>query len=86
METKTFPETWRDRFFERYQESLRFGEVCEEGERELLALLDFKEVSVLILESSSRRKLYEMEEMAGECALRALYEAGRLFALQKVFS
>ena len=78
------PETWRDRFFERYQESLRFGEVCEEGERELLALLDFKEVSVLILESSSRRKLYEMEEMAGECALR-LYMKPEDYSITKGF-
>ncbi len=64
------PQNWRDHFFERYQESLRFGDFCEEAEKEILTLLDFKEVPALVLESSSRRELYEMKEMAGECPLR----------------
>lgn len=68
------PQNWRDCFFDRYQDSLRFGEVCEEGEREILALLDLKEIPTLILESSNRRKLYAMEEMAGECPLRLYFE------------
>lgn len=68
------PENWRERFFERYQESLKFGEACEEGEQEILALLDFKEIPALVLESSRRRTLYEPEELAGECALRILIQ------------
>lgn len=64
------PENWRERFFERYQEGLQFSDICEQGEREILALLDFKEIPVLVLESCKRRELYQMKELAGECALR----------------
>ncbi|MBS5118552.1 MAG: nucleotidyltransferase family protein [Clostridium sp.] len=78
------PQNWRERFFERYQESLQFGESCDEGERELLALLDLKEIPVLVLESSKRRNLYEMKELAGECALR-LYLMREDYSLTKGF-
>ena len=63
------PQQWRDRFFERYQESLRFGDICTEGEQEFLALLESREIPALIVGSSSRRLLYEMPEMAGVCSL-----------------
>ncbi len=64
------PENWRERFFERYQESLQFSDICEKEEREILALLDVKEVPTLLLESCKRRELYQMKELAGECVLR----------------
>ena len=60
------------------------GNLVKKGEREILALLDFKEVSALVLESSSRRKLYEKEELAGECALR-LYLKPEDYLLTKGF-
>lgn len=76
------PQQWRDRFFERYQESLRFGDICTEGEQEFLALLESREISALIVGSSSRRLLYEMPEMAGVCSL-CLYMNTENYVLAK---
>lgn len=64
------PERWRDHFFERYQEALRFGESCEEGEKEILTLLDMREVSCVVLGSSSLRNLYQVPEAAANNPLR----------------
>ena len=60
------PQHWRECFFERYLESLRFGESCEEGERELLTLFDLREIPAVLMLSGNRRGLYERPEMAGE--------------------
>lgn len=63
------PERWRERFFERYQEALRYGEICNEAEREILTLLEMKEISCIILASCGVRDLYQVKEMAGNSPL-----------------
>ena len=63
------PPRWRDRFFERYQESLLFGQICSEAEKEILTLLEMKEISCTILASSSVRDLYQVQEMASNSPL-----------------
>ena len=54
-----------------------------ESER-ILALFDFKEIPVLVLESSKRRNLYEMKELSGECALR-IYLKQEHYSIAKGF-
>lgn len=76
------PQQWRDRFFERYQESLRLGDTCEKTEKHLLEFLEKRKISVLVVESTSRRQLYAMKEMAGVCALR-LYMDSENYVLVK---
>ena len=39
------PDKWRERFFERYQEALLFGENCNESVKEVLTWLDMREIS-----------------------------------------
>lgn len=69
------PERWRDHFFERYQEALRFGESCEEGEKEILTLLDMREVSCIVLGSSSLRNLYQIPEASANHSLRLFLDS-----------
>lgn len=73
---------WRERFFERYQSALRYGETCEESEREILALLDMKEIPCTILTSSSIRELYQLKETAANNPLR-LFLSGEDYTLAK---
>lgn len=63
------PERWRERFFDRYQEALRYGEICNQAEREILTLLEMKEISCIILASCGIRDLYQVKEMAGNSPL-----------------
>lgn len=64
------PPRWRDHFFERYQQALRFGEACEDGEREILTLLDMMKVPCIILASCAVRTFYQIQETAGNSPLR----------------
>lgn len=67
------PERWKTRFYERYSDALIFNESCEEGEREILVLLETRKVPALILASSRRRSLYPRDEMAGESSLKLFF-------------
>lgn len=58
------PDKWMDRFFKRYQESLQFGENCDESFKEVLTWLDMREVSCTILTSESVRGFYKIAEAA----------------------
>ncbi|MCI8659383.1 MAG: nucleotidyltransferase family protein [Lachnospiraceae bacterium] len=68
------PDRWRDRFFERYQEALLFGENCEESFRELLMWLDMREVSCTLLTSISMRELYKLPETAENTPVQILLD------------
>lgn len=68
------PERWMERFFERYQEALRFGDVCEEAEREILTLLDMMEIPCIILTTSRIRCLYQIQEMSANNPLRLMLD------------
>ena len=61
---ETVPEKWRDRFFKRYQESLQFGENCEESLKEVLTWLNMREVSCTVLTTETVRGLYKLPETA----------------------
>ena len=79
---ETVPERWRERFFDRYQEALRFGDICNEAEREILTLLEMKEISCIILASCGIRDLYQVKEMAGNSPL-ILYLDNESYTLVK---
>lgn len=64
------PERWMNRFYDRYQECLVNGDNCENGEKEVLTLLDMEEVSCIVLSSSTVRGLYELAETADLSPLR----------------
>lgn len=68
------PSRWRDRFFERYQEALLFGENCDESFRELLMWLDMREVSCTLLTSVSMRDLYKLPETAENTPVQILLD------------
>lgn len=61
---------WRERFFDQYQAALRYSEIWQEAELEILALMDMKEVPCTILTSSSIRELYQLQEAAANNPLR----------------
>ena len=58
------PERWHSRFFERYQESLQFGEHCRDSIKEVLTWLDMREISCTILTSEFVRDYYQIAEAA----------------------
>lgn len=64
------PDTWRDRFFSKYQSSLRYAGDYERCEQEILNLLNMRGVPAVVLESSSNRRLYQIKEAAGNSPLR----------------
>ncbi len=61
---ETVPDKWRDRFFKRYQESLQFGENCEESLKEVLTWLNMREISCTVLTSETVRGFYRLPETA----------------------
>ena len=73
------PSRWRDRFFERYQEALLFGENCDESFRELLMWLDMREVSCTLLTSVSMRELYKLPETAENTPVQILLDEEIIF-------
>lgn len=76
------PERWQNKFFERYQEALRFGEVYRDAEKEILMLMDMMEVPCIILASSGIRSLYQIPESAANSPLR-LYLDSESYTLAK---
>lgn len=68
------PERWQERFFERYQEALKFSDVCEEDEQEILMMMDMMELSCVVLTSCKVRRLYQIPEMAGSSPLRLMFD------------
>jgi len=76
------PERWQNRFFERYQESLLYGQSCETAEREILALLDMENIPCIVLASTTVRRMYELPETADLSPLR-LYLSPEGYTLVK---
>lgn len=68
------PDRWRERFFERYQESLLFGENCDESLKEVLMWLDMREISCILLTSVSIRELYKLPETAENTPVQILLD------------
>jgi len=75
---------WQERFFERYQEALRFGDVCMEAENEILMLFDMDQVPCTILASCGIRNLYPLPESAANSPLR-LYFSSESYVQAKGF-
>ena len=46
------PDRWRERFFQRYQESLLFGENCKQAIQEMFVWLDMREISCTVLRAA----------------------------------
>lgn len=70
--SEKIPERWRNRFFERYQEALRFGENSAASEKEILTLFDMQQISCVVLASSNFRNLYKLPETSANLPLRLL--------------
>ncbi len=68
------PDKWRERFFKRYQESLQFGEYCEESLKEVLTWLDMMGISCTILTSESVREFYKLPETAENSPIQIFLE------------
>lgn len=73
------PEKWHSRFFERYQESLQFGEHCKESIKEVLTWLDMREVSCTILASEFVRDYYQIAEAAENSPVQILLDEENYF-------
>lgn len=69
------PEKWQERFFQRFQDALRYGESCAEKQREVFAVLEMMEVPVLVLSSCELREFYPTPEMASNSLLKLLFSA-----------
>ena len=73
------PDKWRERFFERYQEALFFGEYCEEALKEVLTWLDMKNISCTVLTSQSVRNFYKIQEAAANSPLQILMDHEKFY-------
>lgn len=73
------PERWKERFFERYQEALLFGENCREMTQELLSWLDMREISCTLLTYEYLRDFYTLPEMAQNSVLQILLDEENYF-------
>lgn len=76
---ETVPDRWRDRFFQRYQESLLFGENCQEALKEVLTWLDMREISCTVLVSESIRELYKLPETADNSPVQIFLDEDKYF-------
>lgn len=72
--SETVPERWKNRFFERYQEALHFGEKSAASEKEILTLFDMQQISCVVLSSTNFRNLYQLPEMGANASLRLLLD------------
>ncbi|MCI8853977.1 MAG: hypothetical protein HFI31_07745 [Lachnospiraceae bacterium] len=79
---ESIPDKWRERFFERYQESLLFGENYKESIREVLSWLDARGISCTVLLSETVRDLYAIPETADNNPLQ-LFLTEEKFSLVK---
>ena len=68
------PEKWKDRFFERYQESLLFNKNCKNSIDEVLTWLDMRDISCTILTSESLRDYYQIPEVAANSPIEILLD------------
>ena len=64
------PAIFGERFFKRYQEAVRYGEVYEASELEILDAFQALKVPAVILESAAVRRLYHLPETAANSPLR----------------
>ena len=64
------PAIFGERFFKRYQEAVRYGEVYEASELEILDVFQALKVPAVILESAAVRRLYHLPETAANSPLR----------------
>lgn len=69
------PDKWKERFFERYQESLLFGETYKESVKEVLTWLDKRSISCIVLTSEVLRDFYQIPEAADTDPLRLYMDA-----------
>ncbi len=69
------PDKWKERFFERYQESLLFGENYKESVKEVLIWLDKRSISCIVLTSEVLRDFYQIPEAADTDPLRLYMDA-----------
>lgn len=76
------PEKWKTRFFERYQESLLFGEHYKESVKEVLTWLDTRNISCIVLTSEVIREFYHVPEVADTAPLQ-LYMDTRSYELAR---
>lgn len=79
---EALPEKWQGRFFERYQESLRFGENYKESIDEVLTWLDVRNISCTMLTSEAIREFYRIPEAADTSPLR-IYLDEKSYALAR---
>ncbi|MEY8337069.1 nucleotidyltransferase family protein [Lachnospiraceae bacterium 62-35] len=76
---EALPDKWKERFFERYQEALLFGENCDESVREALTWLDMREISCIVLTSSSVRDFYSIPETAENSPIQILLDESQYY-------
>ncbi len=69
---ESLPDKWRERFFERYQEALQYGENYKESVKEVLTWLDARKISCTILMSETVREYYPIPETAANSSLQLL--------------
>ena len=76
------PERWRERFFERYQKALGFGDVCREAQQEVLMMMEMMNLPCFVISSCAIRELYPVPEMAA-CGLLKLLVDEKSYVLAK---
>ena len=64
------PALFGEKFFHRYQEAVRYGEIYESSELEILAAFQAVKVPAVVLESAAVRRLYQLPETAANSPLR----------------
>ena len=76
------PERWRERFFERYQKALRFGDVYREAQQEILMMMEMMNLPCSVISSCAVRELYPVPEMSA-CGLLKLLVDEKSYVLAK---
>lgn len=76
---ETVPGKWRDRFFERYQESLLFGESCQDAFKEILTWLDMRGISCTVLVSETVREFYKLPETADNSPVQIFLDEDKYY-------
>lgn len=64
------PSLFGEKFFHRYQEAVRYGEIYESSELEILSAFQAVKVPAVVLESAAVRRLYRLPETAANSPLR----------------
>lgn len=76
------PERLRERFFERYQKALRFGDVYREAQQEILMMMEMMNLPCFVISSCAVRELYPVPEMSA-CGLLKLLVDEKSYVLAK---